>query len=136
MTTHCWSIVSSYLSSFNLKSSILDEVRFLTNLGRELNILPEQLVLNTFSNNHLDHWVHGAAVQQELHRVHCHTLSYHLLQVGWSCRNLMLEMDSSTLVADSEGQVMRKASTVPLCEAGVAQHSKQKPSLLPGVQWP
>ena len=77
----------------------------------------EQLVQNTFSKvlYYLNHWVHGAAVQQELHRVHCHTLGYHFLQVGCSCRNLMLEMVSSTLVADSEGQVMRKASTVPLC---------------------
>ena len=49
-----------------------------------------------------------------------------------------MAMVSSTLVADSEGQVIRKASTVPLCEAGVAQHSgrEQRPARFQAVQWP
>ena len=39
---------------------------------------------NFFSKflHNFDHWVHGAAVQQELHRVHWQALGHHLLQVG------------------------------------------------------
>ena len=47
-------------------------------------------------------------------------------------------LDNTSMVGDKEGQDKRKVSTVPLWEADVPQHSGrvQRPSLLPGTQWP
>ena len=60
------------------------------------------------------------------------------LELARTWRKVVLYWTRASLVVDREGQERRKVSTVPLCEAGVPQHSGKvhSPSLFHGTQWP